>query len=132
MEKVTTKQVAEALNGRQYGKETLEGEEVLWDANGLIVVFGESDDLMHFCGAMYDELNCYDGGTTYITRKLELRPKPKPGRTPVTAVWCPRDKKGNVLCSWLIKTSIPHETFNIMEDGELYCKGIVFSINDLK
>lgn len=27
---------------------------------------------------------------------------------------------------------IPHETFDIFEDGEPFCRGIVFSVNDLK
>ena len=30
------------------------------------------------------------------------------------------------------ETNIPCEWFNVVEDGELYCKGFVFNINDLK
>lgn len=33
--------------------------------------------------------------------------------------------------SWVYKTSIPHVTFNIFEGGEPYCRGIVFSMNNL-
>lgn len=29
------------------------------------------------------------------------------------------------------RTSIPHERFNIMEDGELYSSGIVFALADV-
>lgn len=32
---------------------------------------------------------------------------------------------------WTFETDIPHETFNIYEDGELFCVGIVFSVDDL-
>ena len=36
------------------------------------------------------------------------------------------------LITWCYKTDIPHETFMIYDDGEPYCRGIVFSIEDLK
>jgi DNA-binding XRE family transcriptional regulator len=45
----------------------------------------------------------------------------------IEAIWSPEEP----ACSWLIKTDIPHATFDITEDGELFCRGIVFSIDDL-
>ena len=39
--------------------------------------------------------------------------------------------EGDERCSWQFKTDIPHSTFRIMEDGELFCVGIVFNISDL-
>ena len=33
--------------------------------------------------------------------------------------------------TWIYKTDIPHETFEIVEDGEPYCRGIVFNIGDI-
>ena len=45
----------------------------------------------------------------------------------IEAVWC--DNASGA--SWSYKTDIPHETFNIYEDGELFCVGIVFSVEDL-
>ena len=42
------------------------------------------------------------------------------------AVWCDGDEY-----SWTYKTDIPHATFDVMEDGEKFCRGIVFSVNDL-
>lgn len=32
---------------------------------------------------------------------------------------------------WTYKTNIPHLDFNIMEEGEVYCEGLVFFIGDL-
>ena len=32
---------------------------------------------------------------------------------------------------WVFKTSIPHATFEIIEDNERYCMGLVFNISDL-
>ena len=45
----------------------------------------------------------------------------------IEALWC---AEPNI--SWTFQTDIPHETFNIMEDGEVFCRGIVFSLNDLQ
>lgn len=33
---------------------------------------------------------------------------------------------------WIYETDIPHETFMIYEGGEPYCRGIVFSVEDVK
>ena len=45
----------------------------------------------------------------------------------VKAVW--HDKGGPC---WTFETDIPHETFTVMEDGEPFCVGIVFSMEALK
>jgi hypothetical protein len=46
----------------------------------------------------------------------------------IKAVWDPED----IDASWKIETEIPHETFDIMEDGELFCRGVVFHVDDVK
>ena len=33
--------------------------------------------------------------------------------------------------AWTYMTDIPHATFDVMDDGELYCRGIVFALADL-
>lgn len=40
-------------------------------------------------------------------------------------------KNGNII-TWAYVTEIPHETFMVYEDGESYCRGIVFSIDDVR
>ena len=42
-----------------------------------------------------------------------------------------RDESGSLI-AWTYRTDIPHETFMIYEDGEPYCRGIVFNIDDVK
>ena len=37
----------------------------------------------------------------------------------------------NETISWSFETDIPHEIFMIYDDGNPYCEGIVFSIDDL-
>jgi hypothetical protein len=50
----------------------------------------------------------------------------------IKAIWAPKDDNEKVFASWLIETEIPHENFNIMEDGELFCRGVVFHVDNVK
>lgn len=125
------------LNGRGIDKEITPEEEKFAKELGYVAVFGASDDLAEFRGAIYDEVGCY-GGTDdiYVTangiveelechckyalavRKTEIEKAKR-----IEAIW---DAEGY---SWIYKTDIPHATFDIMEDGEKYCRGIVFDLN---
>lgn len=135
------KQLAEMLNGREYLSEISSIEEATAKANGLVVVHGASDDLMEFRGAIYDEVGCYDGGSALVDAAGVLDTwenvsddeetaarylKRKRAAKTIEALWCAEPGY-----SWTYKTDIPHETFEIVEDGEPYCRGIVFSIKDL-
>lgn len=133
---MTKEELAAKLNGREVGDEITEAEAKEAKYTGLVVVFGASDDLMEFEGAIRDEVGCFDGGTAYLTSEgllenecdnedcphfLRLREK----ATTIEAIW-------NAGCSWSYETDIPHATFDIMEDGEKYCRGIVFALADVK
>ena len=136
---MTTKELAELLNGREYGDEMTRGEEFEARKSGLVVVFGYSDDGVEFRGAINDEASCFDGGTCYITKnglltgpdcgnhECEYFRETLKAAKPIEAVWCARDSDA----TWTYKTEIPHETFNIYEDGDLYCVGMVFSMEDV-
>lgn len=115
---MTLKEFAKMLDGREYLHEITNGEEALAKELGFVVVFGYSDDNAELRGAIDDEIDCYDGGV------LEHDGLPDV----IYADWCPKD----IDCSWAYGTSIPHENFNIYEDGELYCVGIVCDINKSK
>ncbi len=128
------KEFASKLNGIHYGYPQFSDEEIaMAKVNGFIIVCGASDDLMEFEGAIRDEGGCYDGGKVYF----DCNGVPQDGTkraNVIEALWCDRealDENGNVI-TWTYKTDIPHETFMIYEDDEAYCRGIVFSINDLK
>jgi hypothetical protein len=133
---MTKEELAIKLNGNN--GEMSKQDEKLAEENGLVVVYGCSDDLMEFRGAIYDEVSCYDGDTAYLDANGILESecddddcpyftKLKEGAKTIEAIWCENDD-----VSWSYKTDITHATFNIMKNGELYCIGIVFSINDLK
>jgi hypothetical protein len=49
---------------------------------------------------------------------------------PIEAIWCPNGE-GNNGPSWAYKTEIPHAEFKIMEEGDVYCIGIVFRLDQI-
>lgn len=139
---MTPAELAAILNGREYRCEISDSEEVLAKAAGLVVVFGASDDLMEFRGAISDELGAYDGTTARVSPtglipswesvnkededEAEAYFKAKlSGYREIEAEWY----SGSGY-SWMYSTDIPHATFEIVEDGEPYCRGIVFSLSD--
>lgn len=134
---MTPQEFAALLDGRTYGSEITDDEaNQAFDA-GLVVVFGASDDLAELRGRIDDEANCYDGGTIYlsndglITNACSDDACPyfaaiKNKATTIEAVW---DEEGY---SWIYKTDIQHACFDILEEGEKYCRGIVFALADVK
>lgn len=151
---MTTKLLADLLNGKTDNEITKEIEKIAKE-NGLVIVYGASDYLMEFRGAIYNEGDCYGGGEFLFTKKGCLRNQEECEdaiqtlkengynidclniqSNKINALWCP-DRINSLggdykNVSWAYETDIPHEKFNLMEDGEIYCIGIVFSISDLK
>lgn len=127
---------AKLLDGSEYGNE---GSRDLWhemSAAGMVAVFGASDDLMEFRGAIDDELSAYDGTTALLTTNGLFKPCgddcehsriAQREAVEIDALWCAEDG-----VSWTYETDIPHATFNVLEDGETYCRGIVFALADAK
>ena len=132
---MNAKELAAKLNGREYWQ-VRQAKEA-----GLVVVFGASDDLIEFRGAIRDEGDCYDGGEILFDSKgvlpswgvasdsgesAEAYFERKPKARMIKALFA---KEGSY--TWTYCTVIPHETFEIVEDGEPYCRGIVFNIGDI-
>lgn len=137
MMKLTIEEAAAAMNGREYGKECPDAIAKQMKASGIVAVFGSSDDLMEFRGAIDDEAGSYGGGTVHLNENGLLHSECDDEECPhekrlkkaarkIKAVFSPTDPD----CTWIYKTDIPHATFDIMEDGELYCRGIVFRLAD--
>lgn len=125
------KQFAEMLNGKEYGYPQFTQEEIqIAKDNGFVIVYGASDDLMEFEGAICDEGSCFDGGEVWFNKGRVVGAPATTGDRCIKALWCDaasRDDNGNII-TWTYRTAIPHETFMIYEDGESYCRGIVFEI----
>lgn len=140
---ITIEEAARELDGRQYGsKDPVELFERMKKA-GLVAVFGASDDLMEFRGAIYDEAEVSGGrGTAYIGENglmcnecdnedcpyfANIKAGVKAGV--ITAEWCPK----TVKTTWLISTALPHATFKILEHAnsqDVFCIGLVFALSD--
>lgn len=148
---ITKEEFAQRLTGREYTDEISRAEEAEAKASGLLVVFGASDDLMEFRGALRDEANAYEGATARISKEAKLHPDDLDEHeeflkehglydafmarfgNEIKAAWCPhKEDPAAPKCSWLITTELPHATFDVMEDGDLYCRGIVINTKDLK
>lgn len=142
---MSKEELAVLLQGREYDAEITSEEETEAESAGLVVVFGASDDLMEFRGAIDDEFGCYGGGDAWIDaegvlpdkdqiddddddEELEKWLKRKKKAVKITSHFCRKPEDP----SWIYKTKIPHSTFDVMEDGEVYCRGIVFNIKDIK
>lgn len=133
---MTPEQAAKVLDGAEYGDECTRDFAAMLKANGLVAVFGASDDLMEFRGAINDEIGCYNGGTAYLSKDgllendcvAETCPhfaRAQDAATTIEALW---DVDG---FSWKYSTVIPHFKFTVTEDGENYCEGIVFALKDV-
>jgi len=139
------KELADLINGRFYDNEITAKEETIAKENNLVVVFGYSDELMEFRGAINGEIEglayIHNGklledwcgcGKTDCDDCLSLaigKKQSKVNNTIVEAIW---DTEGY---SFIYKTAIPHKTFDIMEsedDKDKYCRGIVFSLEDVQ
>lgn len=153
---MNAKELASQMDGRGIGDEITNEEVAGAREDGLIAIFGASDDLMEFRGALCEEIGACDGTTAYIHIDGWLVEEPeckceharewfndnKAEAHPVEALWCPGGVEGDP--SWIFKSEhLAYETFSIYErdyqrgeDGEqpvgsLYCIGIVIDKEDL-
>lgn len=128
------KQFAEMLNGKEYGYPQFTQEEIqIAKDNGFVIVYGASDDLMEFEGAIYEECGCFDGGEVWFNRNGVVDAQSTTADRCIEALWCDecaRDDNENII-TWTYRTAIQHETFMIYEGDEAYCRGIVFEIDAL-
>ena len=138
---MTKEELAKLLDGGEYGSFPSFDQCKLAKENGLLIVYGGSDDLCEFAGAFNDEADCYDGGSVFIDEKGVI-PEWESVESPDAArSWLARDeRKSEILAvwcgpegySWTYKTDLPHSTFDIMEDDEKYCRGMVIDVRDLE
>ena len=131
------KEMARLLNYRISEGDIPKDIRELARSEGMVIVYGYSDDLMEFDGAINDEVSAYDGRTAYLDANGIIRNECDNEDCPyhqailqnarvVKAIW---HDVGNPC--WTFETTIPHETFDIKEDDELFCIGIVFYLSDV-
>jgi hypothetical protein len=139
---MTKEEFAEMLDGRVYDS-VLSGDDQL-DANlyNLVIVYGCSDDLVEFEGAIIDELGAWDGGTFYYDKELEsfmdiedsFEEIELKNALTIKANWMKSEVNGKII-PWTFDTNIQHSTFNLnyghSEGGGVFCVGLVINLNDL-
>lgn len=138
---MTKEQLAAQLDGMEYGsrisKETLLAARI----NGLVIVYGASDDLMELQGAIEEEIDAFEGTEILVTPEglwdsstcrekcrhyVVAEREAKARGATIQALWDHGDGY-----SWVYTTTIPHVTFEIVEAHEPYCRGIVFALSDV-
>lgn len=138
-EKLTIKQVAARMNGREYLHEITRDEANELSYHGITVVFGASDDLVEFHGYIDDEIECYWEKATIPLLNGEILKKCSDDCDDYydCPLWKAALSKAKMICAqftidgWKFDAAFPHEKFLIMEDGEVFGEGIVFSKEDL-
>ena len=137
---MNAKDLAKLLNGRSIGNEISGDEAKLAKAHNLVVAFGGNDDLVEFEGDICDEAGApgsviiangeivqdvdeWNNAKAYFMKYgIEVNPKV----IKIDVKWCPR----TIDTSWLITTdSVDFESFDVFEYDDLYCRGIVFSLD---
>lgn len=98
---MTKKELAEKLNGRQYGDSF---EDVMEEAkqSGFVIVTGASDDLMEFAGAFRDEGGCFDGGRVYFDRS-GVDQEGEERANWIDAKWCDGVNRNGILATWVMR-----------------------------
>ena len=138
---MTAKELAEQLDGKVRGNETSLSDCIIAAKSGLVVVYCTMDDLLEIEGAIYNEIDLYNGCTCLICNGEVFGDEPEECHNDecqyygayrnsvksVTAVY----HEGEYP-RWTVETNIPHETFRIEENGEPFSIGIVFDIEDTK
>lgn len=123
-------ELSQRLNGREYRNDItpLDIKEAK-DAR-LVIVYGASDDLMEFEGAISEEF----GTEAYFNKNGDL------------IEYCSDEyvhyhnvrKMANKIDAkynngvWNYNTNIPNSKFQIFDEKELYCNRIIFDMHDLK
>ena len=137
---MTINDIANKMLGSEYP--VMDRDDVFEKAkeSGIVIVFGVSDDLLEFRGAINEEIGAYGGTTVYLNQsgivqnlceyedcpyfKKELNA----AKHSIKAIWSPADMPAT---SWRISGTMPFEKFDIMEDEAIYCRGIIFSADSL-
>lgn len=139
---MTKEELAAKITGREYPFEITREEKAAARAVGLVVIHGDSDDLLEFRGALEEELGAWNGTSVTVTMGGKIVEHCEhDGECPyfkfwlehqqtftVKAKWCPKEPK----CSWLITATVPGAAFDIIEDGQLYCRGLVIDLAEVK
>jgi hypothetical protein len=141
---MTKEELAKKLDGVEY-RDGIPDELVeLARENKLVIAYGASDDLLELDGAIHDEAYLpYDGQAIRfdtegfipewdnLEKELEeevreyFRRVDDSNLAEITVL----ENANGYYFSY--ETDLPHATFEMVEDGEKYCRGIVFELAEV-
>ena len=141
-------EIVDILNGTSDSDNEFEDkvEEIqnIAQAAGIVIVYGRSDDLIEFRGAICDELGAWKGGIYLIKRNDTNASVERLDNTELYSLSL-EEQQNCIFASglrWRYKTDIPHKEFTIYYDkpdeeslfseDNIYCVGIVFYLKDVK
>ncbi len=135
--KISIAAVSSLLQGSQYPLEV--DPNLMKDIieSRIVIVFGHSDDVMEFDGAITDEVYAYNGGIAYLDEHGLIINKCNEYECPY---FLEKQKNSATIEAiynvdgyfWKYKTGIYHETFDILKGKNKYCQGIVFNLAQIK
>jgi hypothetical protein len=158
MTRTEVTQQAQKFNGREYPLRLTTAEKQSLKDAGLVVIHPHSDDCAEIEGAITDEASVWEGDDFLLNKgglidpclhgleqytdqyskisfdrlegkgflaALENFCGAARSAIKVEAVW------GQDGYSWQYKLDIPHAVFDLMEDGEIMAKCVVFHVDDM-
>lgn len=134
------KKWATILNNREYREELSHEEEREMGKEGVVCIFGASDDLCELRGAFSDEIDCYGGGKfCYVSEADRFVENTYYERNPDELIQVDLDNRFYLEISsdkgyWTygLPDEVEFEEFRVMEDEELYAIGKLILVKDLK
>jgi hypothetical protein len=137
---MTKEQFADSIHGREYPFQLTKDERKIAAEHGFVVIYGASDDLAEFEGVINDEFGA--PGDFYLhDGKLLADIEYGEGEDDVLIkhgvfdVVKERFKQAVRIdvkqgTCWTVETTAPHAKFRIMEDGVVFCEGIVLGLRE--
>lgn len=132
---LTKEEAAAKMDGNEYGSEGSLDLFAEMKAARMVCLFGYSDDVVEVRGYEQDERGCGDIFVTecgLLTNRCEDDDCPYFADLKRNAAKISVFDGGQEFGMFEFRTKIPHALFKIMEDGDLYGSGIVFSLDDLE
>lgn len=134
------KKWATVLNNREYREELTGEEQIKMREEGVVCIFGASDDLCELRGAFSDEIDCYGGGKfCYVSEADRFVENTYYERNPDELIQVDLDNRFYLEISsdkgyWTygLPDEVEFEEFRVMEDEKLYAIGKLILVEDLK
>jgi len=129
--RITAQEVATLLNNFNSEDNFTRNILSLAKNNRIIIVSAQGDDTILFNGALTDEFELFKGGNIFMAKEGNeylgyLKQSSDCSRKKIEVFW---NKNG--LFKWKFLTLIKHFTYDLKRDGRSFCKGIVFSLDDI-